>query len=120
MELVDYGFQLSADIITPGTKTFKVVNSGAQWHEVVIARLADGKTAADFGAGAESGFQGQPPVSFIGGIVALDARAHSYFSAEFNEGDYLLLCFLPDMNDGKEHIAHGMIKQIHVGPKAAA
>ena len=96
MELLDYGFQLSADI-TAGTKTIEVVNNGPQWHEVVVARLAEGKTAADFGAWAESGFQGEPPASFIGGVVALDAGAHSYFTAEFSEGDYLLLCFLPDV-----------------------
>lgn len=113
MELIDYGFQLSTDI-TAGTKTIRVVNNGSQWHEVVIARLAEGKTVADFGAWAGSGFQGEPPASFIGGVVALDAGAHSYFTADFSEGDYLLLCFLPDAKDGKEHIEHGMMKVIHV------
>ena len=30
-------------------------------------------------------------------------------------GDYALLCFVPDMKDGKAHYIHGMSKRIKIG-----
>lgn len=113
MELVDYGFQLSSPL-TSGEHTMRVVNSGVQFHEVVIARLNPGKSSSDFMAWGESGFQGPPPVTFVGGLVGLDVGKEAYFTANYEPGKYLLLCFLPDHNDGKMHIEHGMMKLIEV------
>jgi hypothetical protein len=33
---------------------------------------------------------------------------------ELTAGDYGLICFLPDVKDGKPHLAHGMMKTIRV------
>jgi hypothetical protein len=37
-----------------------------------------------------------------------------YFSADFVPGSYALICFLPDVKDGKPHFVHGMVQQIEV------
>jgi uncharacterized cupredoxin-like copper-binding protein len=114
MKLVDYGFLLSPETVTAGTHVIRVVNEGPQVHEVVVARLEPGKSMADLGAWFEGGMQGPPPAHFIGGVVGLDVGKHATFTAEFTPATYLLLCFWPDAHDGKEHIAHGMVKQFTV------
>jgi len=36
------------------------------------------------------------------------------FDRDFREGKYLLMCFSPDVTDGKPHFRHGMQKEIIV------
>jgi hypothetical protein len=37
------------------------------------------------------------------------------FGVNLEPGEYALLCFVPDDEDGKPHIQHGMAKQFTVG-----
>jgi hypothetical protein len=39
---------------------------------------------------------------------------HASIDVTFIPGQYALLCFVPDMKDGKPHFAHGMAKLIEV------
>src|SRR6185295_18584078 len=99
-----------------GKHTILVVNTGAQAHEVVLLKLAPGKTVKDFGAWATTGgMKGQPPAMPVGGVVTLDPGGKSTFTADLEAGDYGLICFVPDSKDGKMHLQHGMMKQIKVG-----
>jgi len=112
MTLKDYSFSLSKPI-TAGRHTIKVESDGSQAHEVVLARLAPGKKAADLPAWIEKP-NGPPPAEPIGGVPAM-AKGHTAFvTADFTPGDYALVCFLPDAKDGKPHFVHGMVEQIHV------
>ena len=119
MTLVDYGFQTSTPI-TAGTHTIQVDNKGPQPHEVVIARLEDGKTLADLMAWFQSGETPEalpttpPPAHFMGGIAPMEAGQTEYFTADFQSGDYVLLCFVPDAKDGKPHSEHGMVQEFKV------
>jgi hypothetical protein len=58
--------------------------------------------------------EGPPPGSLRGGIVDLDPGAHAFFDLEIEPGDYALICFLPDTQDGKPHFVHGMMKLVRV------
>lgn len=113
----DYTFTLSRPL-TAGTHTFVVTNGASQWHEVVLVALAPGKTADDVAAwvGAfEAGkANGPPPGKFIGGMTALEPGATGYFTATLAAGSYGLLCFMPDVKDGKPHVLHGMVQTITV------
>jgi hypothetical protein len=111
--LVDYNFKLSAPILA-GTRTIKVVNSGAQPHELELVQLAPGKTANDFLAWAGGGMKGPPPAKPIGGIAGLERGMSQTFTANFTPGDYALICFIPDAKDGKPHFTHGMTKDFSV------
>jgi hypothetical protein len=112
MTLDDYSFTTSKPI-TAGKHTIKVENSGSQSHELMLARLAPGKKAADIPAWVDKP-NGPPPGEPIGGVPAM-AKGHSaYVTADFAPGDYAFICFLPDAKDGKPHFTHGMIQQIHV------
>jgi hypothetical protein len=40
--------------------------------------------------------------------------AHAFVDLDLEPGEYGLICFLPDMKDGKPHFHHGMVKKITV------
>jgi len=110
--LFDYGFKLSSPI-QAGTRTIRVLNGGAQPHEIELVRLPPGVSVGDFMKWLEK-MEGPPPAMPLGGISGLDVGGSQYFTAEFTPGNYALVCFLPDVKDGKPHFAHGMIQQITV------
>lgn len=114
IQLTDYDFQLSGPL-THGKHVVRVENTGAQAHEIVIAALAPGKTLQDFVAWEAGGEQGPLPTGqWLGGVTTIDAGRHASFTATLPPGNYLLLCFWPDVKDGKPHILHGMAKEIKV------
>jgi uncharacterized cupredoxin-like copper-binding protein len=116
VRLGDYTFE-PARPITPGQHTFLVTNGGQQPHELVLLRLAPGKTVQDFGAWATTGgMKGPPPALPLGGVAVLDHGNSGVFTADMTPGDYGMICFVPDAKDGKPHLMHGMMKQITVGP----
>lgn len=112
MKLADYSFTLSTPL-TAGTHTIRVENDGAQPHEVEIVRLAPGKSAADMAVWVDRQY-GPPPGEPLGGVPAIPVGAHADITENFTPGNYALLCFVPDVKDGKPHAAHGMVKQISV------
>jgi uncharacterized cupredoxin-like copper-binding protein len=115
VRLGEYSFE-SARPLTPGQHTFLVTNSGQQPHELVLLRLAPGKTVKDFAVWATTGgMKGPPPALPLGGVAVIDPGESGVFAADLAPGDYGLICFVPDSKDGKLHLMHGMVKQITVG-----
>jgi hypothetical protein len=110
--LFDYGFKLSSPI-QAGTRTIRVLNEGAQPHEIELVQLPPGVSVDDLLKWLGK-MEGPPPVKPLGGISGLDVGGSQYFTADFAPGNYALICFLPDAKDGKPHFAHGMIQQITV------
>lgn len=112
MVLDDYSFGLSK-VITPGRHTIRVENRAAQVHEVVVVRLAGGKTAQDYlqWLGTREGAE---PGKMMGGVTGLATGKSNLVTMEFNEGRYALLCFVPDDGDGKPHFMHGMVQEFSV------
>jgi uncharacterized cupredoxin-like copper-binding protein len=112
ISLVDYGYGMSAPL-TPGSHHILVKNDGKQSHELEIARLRPGKTPGDLAAWAEK-MAGPPPASFIGGISALAPRNTNELALSLTPGQYVMLCFLPDAQDGKPHTEHGMVRAFQI------
>jgi uncharacterized cupredoxin-like copper-binding protein len=112
VNLFDYNFKLSAPI-RAGTRTIRVHNSGKQHHEVQVVQLAPGKTVKEFLDWIGKA-EGPPPAKAIGGIAGMAPGMTEYFTANFTPGKYGLICFLPDVKDGKPHLAHGMAQEITV------
>jgi len=108
--LFDYGFKLSSPI-QAGTRTIRVLNGGAQHHEIELVRLPPGVSVSDFVKWLGK-MEGPPPGMPLGGVSGLDVGGSQYFTADFAPGNYALICFLPDAKDGKPHFTHGMIQQI--------
>jgi hypothetical protein len=114
IKLADYSFEPSKPL-TPGRHTIRVENTGPQPHELVLLKLAPGRSVGDFGKWAMEGMKGPPPAMPLGGVGFIEKGASGAFMADLSPGDYGLICFVPDVKDGKPHLAHGMIKQFTVG-----
>lgn len=112
MTLDDYSFETDVPI-TPGTRTIRIVNAAAQPHEALIVKLDAGSTAEDFLAFVQNP-EGAPPGKVMGGVTGIAAGGMNQITLDFDMGDYALICFVPDAGDGKPHLAHGMIRTIHV------
>ena len=107
LALVDYAFAFSAPV-TAGRHVLKVVNSGQQPHEVVLARLAPGKTADDFLAWGQT-YQGEPPATPVGGAAAMAPGQVEYLPLDLTPGNYIVVCFVADGTDGMPHVMKGMM-----------
>jgi hypothetical protein len=112
LTLSDYTFTLSKPLAA-GKQTIKVENAAAQPHEVVLVRLEPGKTMADLAKWAGE-MKGPPPGKPIGGIPAFMKGKTAYFDADLTPGDYGMICFVPDVKDGKIHAQHGMMTQFKI------
>ena len=114
VKLSDYDFVFDKPL-TSGTHTVRVDNAGPQPHEIVVAELAPGKTAADFVKWETGGEKGPLPANrWLGGVAGIDNGRSATFTATLKPGNYLVICFWPDAKDGKPHLVHGMIKQVTV------
>ena len=112
MTLTDYGFQTSR-AITAGRHVVRVTNVASQPHEVFIARLAPGKSVQDALGWLEK-MDGPPPLQPMGGTAGMARGVSNDLLLDLPAGEYGLFCFVPDVKDGKPHVAHGMVRQISV------
>jgi hypothetical protein len=120
MVLDDYNFGLSK-MITPGRHTIQVENRAAQAHEVVVVRLAEGKTAQDFIQWVGSvPREGAGPGEVVGGVTGLAQGEINIVTLDFEPGRYALVCFVPDAGDGMPHFMHGMVQEFSVGQRPGA
>jgi hypothetical protein len=114
VKMADYSFEASQPL-TPGHHTILVENAGPQEHEIVLLKLSPGKSVRDFGKWAVAGMKGPPPGIPLGGLGAMEKDGRGVFTVDLAPGDYGFICFVPDVKDGKPHLAHGMVKQFKVG-----
>lgn len=108
VRMLDFGYAPSAPIVA-GKRTLRVVNDGPQLHEMVLALLPPGKTAADLLAWNPETATEPPPARYLGGTVALAPGGEAIVEVNLEPGQYVLLCYIPDAKDGKPHFAHGMV-----------
>jgi hypothetical protein len=113
MTLKDYDFELSKPLAA-GRYTIRIENAGPQPHEVAFVRLKDKKKPIDFAEWGEKQV-GPAPGTLHGGVSAIMPGTSAFVNVDLPPGEYGLICFLPDMKDGKGHFHHGMIKQVKVG-----
>jgi hypothetical protein len=92
----------------------RVENRAAQPHELVLVKLAPGKTMDDVLAFMLSGEEGDPPGRPMGGMQGLTKGQVANFEVYLDPGTYGLICFIPDAGDGKPHFVHGMVDHITV------
>ena len=117
--LRSFGFDFSAPL-TAGRHTFRVETAANadQGHELVMFKLDSARTDRDFMAYMQDMYAGKakgpPPARPVAGVAEIRGGMPVEFTADITPGDYLLICFLPDITDGKPHFMHGMMQTIHV------
>ena len=109
----DFQFSI-APAINPGFHTVQVINHGTQPHEVVLVQLSPGTSVKDVLASVEPGAPGPPRGKFVGGIVGLESGHHGFFTAQFEPGNYGLVCFFADRATGQPHFLRGMTAEFSV------
>jgi hypothetical protein len=108
----DYSFDFSTPP-TRGHHTITVTNAGRQSHELILSRLAPGKTSRDFVRWIETQ-DGSPPVIPVGGTTDLPPGGTILLEVDLEPGSYSLLCRVRDAKDGRPHDAHGMSRDFLV------
>jgi hypothetical protein len=109
----DYGFS-GPDRIPAGLTTVRIVNTGRDLHHVQFLRLLHGKSAADFRAAIAADSSRLPGwVQYAGGPNAHPPGSLASATVNLTEGDYVLMCWIPDKN-GVPHVALGMQKALSV------
>ena len=112
--LSDYKFTFSKPF-TAGKHVVKVTNSASQAHEIVFVKLAPGKTISDLQKWVEKDMmKGPPPGAPTDGMAPIAKGKSAIFPVDLAPGAYGMICFAPDVKDGKSHAEHGMITQFTV------
>ena len=119
LRTTDYAYEFSK-LPTAGPHTIRIENAAEQSHEVVVGRLRQGKTVAQALTWLNAGQHGPAPVIAVGGASGLSKGRHQTITMSFEPGRYVLLCFIPDKNDGRPHTAHGMVKEFTVAASKPA
>lgn len=111
--LKDYTWDITP-ALTSGHHVIRMENAGPQPHEVVMVKVAEGKTPEDVGKWAAT-LAGPPPFTFVGGASNMDPGQVAFWDVTLTPGTYMLICFFPDAKDGKPHADHGMVMPLTIG-----
>jgi hypothetical protein len=118
VQMLDFGYDIPTEV-SAGKQTWEVVNAGAQPHELLVAKLEDGKTLTDVMNFLLGGEEGEAPYEFQGGAQAMATAYSNFVEFDLAPGSYVALCFVPDPATGKPHVALGMVRPFTVVEKVA-
>jgi hypothetical protein len=103
------------DVIKAGPQVWHIQNVGSQPHFAVLFKLLPGKTADDAMAAIASGDDNTPPPFEPGGsLEALTAGQSYYLPVDLAPGNYVAMCFMPDLATGVPHAMEGMVDSFTV------
>lgn len=118
----NYGFT-GPDRLRAGMTTMQIVNEGQEAHHIQVLELLQGKTKEDFRQAVAAEPTTLPTwVRFVGGPNAAAPGAHAGATMWLSEGEYLLICLIPNQQ-GLPHVALGMQKALSVvgpGPRTVS
>ena len=124
VRLMDFSFALDSPLQS-GRHTIRVQNTGVEPHDLVLMKLAPGRTVEDVlnalnPERARRPDQAGKPVpsldsvgSVAGGIAVIAQGMESFFETNLTPGEYAMVC-MTTAPDGRSHIEHGMIQQVTV------
>lgn len=100
--------------VAPGTHTLAVYSESPTPRGFRLARLADGKTAADAAAWIAAGQSGAAPFALVGGTTPMAQGAAVWMPFTFAKGQYALLPMAIDNAAGELRYASGSVAAIAV------
>jgi uncharacterized cupredoxin-like copper-binding protein len=112
VKLLDFSFVLPAEI-KAGEQIWQVINEGEQIHEIMVVKLAEGKSIADIQAFMQAP-HGAPPFASIGGFQGLTPGQAGWLNLDLQPGNYVALCYVPDPASGHAHMDLGMMMPFSV------
>ena len=112
ISLHDFSFTMPKEV-KAGQQVWKVINEGPQPHEMVLIKLADGKTLQDVEAFLRQPV-GPPPFTDAGGMQGLAQDTSGWLWLDLQPGEYVALCHIPDPASGLAHTELGMVQSFVV------
>lgn len=124
IRLLDFSFAIDSSL-RAGRHTIRVENAGAEPHDLVLMKLAPGRTLEDVRTSMnperprrpDQSAEPVPPLESLGtltgGIAVIAPRMQTFFETTLTRGEYVLIC-MTTAPDGRSHIEHGMIRQVSV------
>lgn len=112
VRLLDFAFTLP-QTIKAGAQTWEIKNEGKQPHELVLIKLAEGKTMDDVAAYMAQP-AGLPPFEDMGGMQGIMPGSTAWLDLDLTPGSYVAICHIPDPASGEEHMHLGMIMPFSV------
>ena len=112
---MNYAFQ-APDTVPPGLTMFVLDNQGTVRHELVVARLKEGRTLADVIA-TKTPAEREPLYDALVGVLVAQPgqRALGNLVTELSKGgNYVLICYLRDAPDRPTHLVQGMGRVLNV------
>lgn len=110
VELFDFSIAMP-DEIPAGKQLWHFVNSGQQWHHVLIWQRNEGVTHEEFMGWLMDPEAKRPsPMQWVTGWAAMDAGQDGWAEIDLPAGEYEIVCFLPDFSSTppKGHLELGM------------
>jgi hypothetical protein len=113
--LRDFAFATPLGGVPSGQTTIKVVNQGAQPHELVLVHLAAGKTVQDMITWVHASAPlSAAPFTPAGGMGVIAPGTTSWMLLNLRPGEYVAYCYVLDPATGKRHVNLGMISPFTV------
>jgi hypothetical protein len=109
IKAIDYGFEGLPDEIDAGLTSFAFTNDGAEEHEMVLVRRADGATESLDELLALPEDESMSKIE-MAGVTFASPGDTSYLAADLQAGTYFVVCFIPvgGGEEGEPHFTHGM------------
>jgi len=127
---VDYAFEGPAEPVTAGPARIRLINTGAEVHELILFRRADGETRPAEELLALPEAEGGEALTFTSGMGAGPGDDSYAVVGDLEAGSYVMVCFIPvgtateeayfaAMESGEEpttppHFTQGMIQELTV------
>lgn len=120
----EYEFDVEGDV-DAGALSIAVANDGAEFHELAMSKLADGKTLDDARAALENATddhdedplagitEGDAVIDDLGGAQA-PGTEYAISGTGVEAGDYVLMCYVPNA-EGESHYTLGMLTGFTIG-----
>jgi uncharacterized cupredoxin-like copper-binding protein len=105
LELSDTAFTFSK-LPSKGNNLIKVINVGAENHEVDFIKLFKGVTSKEY-IDWKITKEGDPKGLPVGGTLDINPGYEIWLPMTFKEGKYLLTCVVPNKKSGKSHLEEG-------------
>ncbi len=113
VDFLDFAYDLPEEV-DEGLNLWKVSNTGTQPHVADFYRLLPGRTMEDLIAYL-SGEGGRQPYDKTESITMVAAGETVYVPVDFESGNWVALCFVPDMeNPELSHVMEGMVAEFRV------
>lgn len=108
--LTEYKANWSAPLAR-GRQTLRIENTGKQSHELLVVRLAPGKSMSDVERWTGTG---PAPMEMWTGLASIAPGGVAWLDLDVTPGRYAIFCFAPDARDAKPHAEHGFLQIVDI------